>query len=160
VDDEEVLKKIRGLSLSSWELHWPRRETDFATTVRWPGLLAAFGQDGIGRLELRPRLLPSDLDGIVMAAVKGGKTHVEQSKQPRLLEGENADLQGAAERTGAQASGVRHRAIGSLTVRGRQGGFLPVPPAPTWQKYHLTSKGRLSFEDRMIRSFSFGTKRN
>jgi hypothetical protein len=93
VDDEEVLKKIRGLSLSSWNLigqdakrfrHYGPMAQDF---------FAAFGQDGIGTIGTPTTITSTDLDGIVMAAVKGlEKRSVEQSKQLDFLRAENADL--------------------------------------------------------------------
>jgi hypothetical protein len=93
VDDEEVLKKIRGLSLSSWNFigqdakrfrHYGPMAQDF---------FAAFGQDGIGTIGTPTTITSTDLDGIVMAAVKGlEKRTVEQSKQLDFLRAENADL--------------------------------------------------------------------
>jgi hypothetical protein len=93
VDDEEVLKKIRGLSLSTWNFigqdakrfrHYGPMAQDF---------FAAFGQDGIGTIGTPTTITSTDLDGIVMAAVKGlEKRTVEQSKQLDFLRAENADL--------------------------------------------------------------------
>jgi hypothetical protein len=93
VDDEEVLKKIGGLSLSSWNFigqdakqfrHYGPMAQDF---------FAAFGQDGIGTIGTPTTITSTDLDGIVMAAVKGlEKRTTEQSKQLDALRAENADL--------------------------------------------------------------------
>jgi hypothetical protein len=93
VDDEEVLKKIRGLSITSWNFigqdakqfrHYGPMAQDF---------FAAFGQDGIGTIGTPTTITSTDLDGIVMAAVKAlEKRTVEQSKQLDVLRTENADL--------------------------------------------------------------------
>jgi hypothetical protein len=93
VDGEEVLKKIRGISLSSWNLigqdakqfrHYGPMAQDF---------FAAFGKDGIGTIGSPTTITSTDLDGIVMAAVKGLEERTtEQSKQLDALKAENADL--------------------------------------------------------------------
>jgi hypothetical protein len=93
VDDEEVLRKVGGLSLSSWNLigqdakqfrHYGPMAQDF---------FAAFGHDGIGTIGTPTTITSTDLDGIVMAAVKGlERRTVEQSKQLDALRAENADL--------------------------------------------------------------------
>ena len=93
VDGEEVLKKIRGISLSSWNLigqdakqfrHYGPMAQDF---------FAAFGKDGIGTIGTPTTITSTDLDGIVMAAVKGLEERTtEQSKQLDALKAENAGL--------------------------------------------------------------------
>jgi len=93
VDGEEVLKKIRGISLSSWNLigqdakqfrHYGPMAQDF---------FAAFGKDGIGTIGSPTTITSTDLDGIVMAAVKGLEERTtEQSKQLDALKAENAGL--------------------------------------------------------------------
>ena len=93
VDGEEVLIKIRGISLSSWNLigqdakqfrHYGPMAQDF---------FAAFGKDGIGTIGTPTTITSTDLDGIVMAAVKGLEERTtEQSKQLDALKAENAGL--------------------------------------------------------------------
>ena len=70
VDGEEVLGKIRGLELSSWNFidHDPKKFRHYAPMAQ--DFYAAFGNDGIGQIGSETTINSGDMAGILMIAVQ------------------------------------------------------------------------------------------
>ena len=92
VDGEEVLKKIGGFGLTSWNYigqdskqfrHYGPMAQDF---------FAAFGNDGIGTIGTPTTINSGDMAGILMIAVQA------LEKQNREMKAENSDLKARLER--------------------------------------------------------------
>jgi len=91
VDGEEVLAKIRDLSLASWNFmgqdpgqfrHYGPAAQDF---------FAAFGRDGLGNIGTPTTITSTDMDGILMIAAQAlEKRASEQAKEMEALKAENA----------------------------------------------------------------------
>ncbi len=93
VDADEVLTKLRGLSVTSWNYkgqdakqfrHYGPVAQDF---------FAAFGHDAVGTVGTPTTITSGDLDGILIVAVQAlEKRTVQQMKEIDALRVENADL--------------------------------------------------------------------
>jgi len=93
VDGQEVLAKIRELSLASWNFtgqdpgqfrHYGPAAQDF---------FAAFGRDGLGNIGTPTTITSTDMDGILMIAAQAlEKRASEQAKEIEALKTENAAL--------------------------------------------------------------------
>jgi hypothetical protein len=96
VDGEEVLRKIRGLSLTSWNYigHDPKEFRHYGPMAQ--DFFAAFGHDGVGTIGTPTTINSGDLAGILMSAVQAlEKRTVElKEKDARIaaLEKETAEL--------------------------------------------------------------------
>jgi hypothetical protein len=84
VNGEEVLEKLRGLELSSWNYkgHDPKQFRHYGPMAQ--DFFAAFGDDGVGKIGTETTLNTGDVAGILMAAVQA-------------LGNENADLKARIE---------------------------------------------------------------
>ncbi len=84
VDGEEVLRKIRGFDLSSWNYkgHDPKQFRHYGPVAQ--DFFAAFGDDGVGKIGTETTLNSGDMAGILMIAVQA-------------LGNENADLKARIE---------------------------------------------------------------
>lgn len=94
VDGEEVLRKIRGFQIPSWNYigHDPTQFRHYGPMSQ--DFFAAFGQDSIGTIGTETTITTTDLTGILMIAVQA------LEKRTTDLTWENELLQGAlAERT-------------------------------------------------------------
>jgi hypothetical protein len=96
VDSDEMLRKIRGLSLSSWNLkgHDPRQFRHYGPVAQ--DFFAAFGHDGVGQCGDSTSINSGDMAGIMMAAIQAldQQNRVQQERieelealVKRLLEG-------------------------------------------------------------------------
>ncbi len=93
IEGEEVLTRIRGLSLTSWNYigqdskqfrHYGPMAQDF---------FAAFGRDAYGAIGTPTTITSGDLDGILMVAAQAlERRTAEQEKEIAALRGENADI--------------------------------------------------------------------
>jgi len=86
VEGEGVLKKIRGLSLTSWNLigHDPKQFRHYGPTAQ--DFFAAFGQDGIGTVGSPTTITSTDMDGILMVSVQAlEKRTVELGQEKERL---------------------------------------------------------------------------
>ncbi len=102
VKAEEVLTKIRGLSVTSWNYkgqaakqfrHYGPMAQDF---------FAAFGHDAVGTIGTPTTITSGDLDGILMIAVQAlEKRTVEQEKQ---IAGLKAELELIKRRVGSEVA--------------------------------------------------------
>jgi trimeric autotransporter adhesin len=107
VDAEEVLTKIRGLNVTSWNLigQDPNRFRHYGPVAQ--DFFAAFGHDGVGTIGTPTTITSTDMDGILIAAAQAlEKRTVEQErravkqtrainvlrKEAHALRAENADL--------------------------------------------------------------------
>jgi len=92
VDGEEVLRKIRGFSLTSWNFigHDPKQFRHYGPMAQ--DFFAAFGNDGIGTIGTPTTIGSSDMAGILMIAVQA------LEKQNREMKTENAALKARLER--------------------------------------------------------------
>jgi hypothetical protein len=70
VDGEEVLGKIRGFELSSWNFigHNPKEFRHYGPMAQ--DFFAAFGHDGLGQIGSETTINSGDLAGILMIAVQ------------------------------------------------------------------------------------------
>ena len=91
VDGEEVLKKIRGLALTSWNFigHDPKQFRHYGPVAQ--EFFAAFGQDGIGTIGTPTTITSTDIAGILMIGVQ------TLEKQNRELKAENSEIKSRLE---------------------------------------------------------------
>ena len=93
VAGEEVLGKIRGLSLASWNFigHDPKQFRHYGPMAQ--DFFAAFGHDGVGTIGTDTTITSTDMDGILMIAAQAlEKRTLKQEKEMNALRAENADL--------------------------------------------------------------------
>ncbi len=101
IDAEEVLRKVRDLSVMSWNYighdpavrHYGPVAQDF---------FAAFGHDGAGTVGTPTTISSTDLDGVLLLAVQALEKRVEELS---TLKAENADLKARLEKL--EAHGAR-----------------------------------------------------
>jgi hypothetical protein len=81
VDGEEVLGKIRGLELSSWNFigHDPKKFRHYGPMAQ--DFFGAFGHDGVGEIGTETTINSGDLAGILMIAVKALEKRTAELKQ-------------------------------------------------------------------------------
>jgi hypothetical protein len=81
VDGEEVLGKIRGLELSSWNFigHDPKQFRHYGPMAQ--DFFAAFGHDGVGQIGSETTINSGDLAGILMVAVQALEKRTAELKQ-------------------------------------------------------------------------------
>ena len=81
VDGEEVLGKIRGFELSSWNFigHDPKEFRHYGPMAQ--DFFAAFGQDGVGQIGTETTINSGDLAGILMVAVQALEKRTAELKQ-------------------------------------------------------------------------------
>jgi hypothetical protein len=96
VDGEEVLGKIRGLELSSWNFigHDPKKFRHYGPMAQ--DFYAAFGHDGVGQIGSETTINSGDLAGILMIAVQALEKRTAELKQKEaqiaVLQSEVKDL--------------------------------------------------------------------
>ena len=92
MDGEEVLRKIQGLSLTSWNYigHDPKEFRHYGPMAQ--DFFAAFGNDGVGTIGTAMTINSGDMAGILMIGVQA------LEKQNREVKAENADLKARLER--------------------------------------------------------------
>jgi hypothetical protein len=96
VDGEEVLGKIRGFELSSWNFigHDPKQFRHYGPMAQ--DFYAAFGHDGIGQIGTETTINSGDIAGILMVAVQALETRTAELKQKEaqiaVLQSEVQDL--------------------------------------------------------------------
>jgi hypothetical protein len=90
VDGEEVLGKIRGFELTSWNFigHDPKEFRHYGPMAQ--DFYAAFGHDGVGQIGTETTINSGDLAGILMIAVQALEKRAAELKQK---EGQIAVLQ-------------------------------------------------------------------
>jgi trimeric autotransporter adhesin len=81
VDGEEVLGKIRGLELSSWNFigHDPKKFRHYGPMAQ--DFFVAFGHDGVGQIGSETTINSGDLAGILMIAVQALEKRTAELKQ-------------------------------------------------------------------------------
>jgi Tfp pilus assembly protein PilV len=81
VDGEEVLEKIRGFELSSWNFigHDPEKFRHYGPMAQ--DFYAAFGHDGLGQIGSETTINSGDLAGILMIAVQALEKRTVELKQ-------------------------------------------------------------------------------
>jgi hypothetical protein len=81
VDGEEVLGKIRGFELSSWNFigHDPKKFRHYGPMAQ--DFFAAFGYDGLGQIGSETTINSGDLAGILMIAVQALEKRTAKLKQ-------------------------------------------------------------------------------
>jgi len=99
VDGEEVLGKIRTLTLTSWNLigHDPRQFRHYGPVSQ--EFFAAFGHDGIGTIGTPTTITSTDMAGVLMIAVQALETRTAalQHEHERLKEAMDASKAESAE---------------------------------------------------------------
>jgi hypothetical protein len=81
VDGEEVLEKIRGFELSSWNFigHDPKKFRHYGPMAQ--DFFAAFGNDGVGQIGTETTINSGDMAGILMIAVQALEKRTAELKQ-------------------------------------------------------------------------------
>jgi len=81
VDGEEVLGKIRGFELSSWNFigHDPKKFRHYGPMAQ--DFFAAFGHDGVGQIGTETTINSGDIAGILMIAVQALEKRTAELKQ-------------------------------------------------------------------------------
>src|SRR5215471_17970047 len=81
VDGEEVLGKIRGFELTSWNFidHDPEKFRHYGPMAQ--DFFAAFGHDGVGQIGSETTINSGDLAGILMIAVQALEKRTAELKQ-------------------------------------------------------------------------------
>jgi hypothetical protein len=81
VDGEEVLGKIRGFELSSWNFigHDPKQFRHYGPMAQ--DFFAAFGHDGVGEIGSETTINSGDMAGILMSAVQALEKRTAELKQ-------------------------------------------------------------------------------
>ena len=98
VDGEQVLGKIRGLSLTSWNFigHDSKRFRHYGPMAQ--DFFAAFGHDGVGTIGTDTTITSTDMDGIVMIAAQAlERRTMEQNREIASLRNEAAAMKADAE---------------------------------------------------------------
>jgi hypothetical protein len=96
VDGEEVLGKIRGFELSSWNFigHDPKKFRHYGPMAQ--DFFAAFGHDGVGKIGSETTINSGDLAGILMIAVQALEKRTAELRQKEaqigVLESKIEDL--------------------------------------------------------------------
>jgi len=88
VDGEQVLTKIRDLSLTSWNYigHDPKQFRHYGPVAQ--EFHAAFGHDGVGTVGNDTTINSGDLDGILMIAVQTLEKHMEELETLKAINGD------------------------------------------------------------------------
>ena len=83
VDGEEVLGKIRGFELTSWNFigHDPKEFRHYGPMAQ--DFFAAFGHDGVGQIGTETTINSGDLAGILMIAVQALEKRTAELKQKK-----------------------------------------------------------------------------
>ena len=83
VDGEEVLAKIRGFDLTSWNFidHDPKELRHYGPMPQ--DFYAAFGQDGIGQIGTETTINSGDIAGILMIAVQALEKRTAELKHTK-----------------------------------------------------------------------------
>jgi uncharacterized protein YhaN len=81
VDGEEVLRKIRGFELTSWNFigHDSKELRHYGPMAQ--DFFAAFGQDEVGQIGTETTINSGDLAGILMSAVQALEKRTAELKQ-------------------------------------------------------------------------------
>jgi len=98
VNGEATLNKIRGLTLTSWNLigQDPRRFRHYGPMAQ--EFFAAFGSDTVGTIGTPTTITSTDIDGILMVAVQAlERRTAEQAEEAVRLKAENAALKARVE---------------------------------------------------------------
>jgi len=98
VDGEEVLGKVRGLSLTSWNYigHDPKQFRHYGPMAQ--DFFVAFGNDGVGTIGTPTTINSGDMAGVTLVATQAlEKRTLKQRKQIEALRAENAELKARLE---------------------------------------------------------------
>jgi hypothetical protein len=95
VDGEQVLGKITGLNLTSWNYigHDPQRFRHYGPVAQ--EFFAAFGRDGVGTVGTPTTINSGDMEGVLMIAVQALE---KRTAELGGLKAENAELRGRVEK--------------------------------------------------------------
>src|SRR5262249_694268 len=108
---EEVLRKIRRLSLTSWNYigQEPTQFRHYGPAAQ--DFFAAFGNDGIGTVGTPTTITSTDMDGVLMVAVKALERRTEdQNEQIDAVRGENAEVK-------ARVAGLEEKVGGRVLTK-------------------------------------------
>jgi hypothetical protein len=116
VDGEEVLEKIRGFELSSWNFigHDSKKFRHYGPMAQ--DFFAAFGHDGVGQIGSETTINSGDMAGILMIAVQALEKRTAKLKQKEsqiaMLQSKVEDLK--AKHTYFETVAARLEALGLL----------------------------------------------
>jgi trimeric autotransporter adhesin len=124
VDGEEVLGKIRGFKLSSWNFigHDPKKFRHYGPMAQ--DFFAAFGHDGVGEIGSETTINSGDMAGILMVAVQALEKRTAELKQKEaqlaVLKSEVEDLKAKhayLETVGARLEALELRQNPSIQIK-------------------------------------------
>ena len=98
LDGEEVLKKIRHIPVTTWNLigHDPKQFRHYGPTAQ--DFFAAFGDDGLGTIGTPTTITSGDVEGVLMIAVQALEQRTaEQSEEIDALRSDNTTLKARIE---------------------------------------------------------------
>jgi hypothetical protein len=113
VDGEAVLRKIRGLALSSWNFigHDPHAFRHYGPMAQ--DFFAAFGHDGVGQIGSETTINAGDMAGILMSAVQALEQRTAELQQK---EAQMAVLESKLEAVTARLEALEWRQNLSLQI--------------------------------------------
>jgi len=98
VDGEQVLGKVRGLRVTSWNYigHDPKQFRHYGPMAQ--DFFAAFGNDGVGTIGTPTTINSGDMAGVTLVATQAlERRTLKQRKQIEALRAENAELKARLE---------------------------------------------------------------
>jgi len=117
VDGEEVLRKIRGFELTSWNFigHDPKEFRHYGPMAQ--DFFAAFGHDGVGRIGTETTINSGDIAGILMIAVQALE---KRTAQVSVLESELKQKEAQIAMLAARLDALELRQNQSIQVTAEQ----------------------------------------
>ena len=117
VNGEEVLRKIRGFELTSWNFigHDPKEFRHYGPMAQ--DFFAAFGHDGVGRIGTETTINSGDIAGILMIAVQALE---KRTAQVSVLESELKQKEAQIAMLAARLDALELRQNQSIQVTAEQ----------------------------------------
>jgi hypothetical protein len=107
VEGEQVLRKIRGLNVTSWNHigHDPKQFRHYGPMAQ--EFFGAFGHDAIGTIGNSTTINSGDIEGILMVAVQALEKRTGEFRQENeALKAENAELKARLEAIESKLGGI------------------------------------------------------
>ena len=151
VDGEEVLGKIRGFELTSWNFigHDPKEFRHYGPMAQ--DFFAAFGHDGVGQIGTETTINSGDMAGILMIAVQALEKRTAELKQKEaqiaVLESKVEELkakQASFESVAARLEALELRQHQSMQITA--GEVVTIQPAEQTNEEHVSGQEQNSLD--------------